>query len=357
MGVLNAFSKDQSVNEEHGMAYFLSRLLLVVLPMIAWQVVELCILPSNFFTFRPWEAVKVQNNALFRGPFYPNQNIDMQAAGDLDPRGPRLKRVRFQTDGSGYRNPKEYQPDVRYDFLLVGDSNFAGASVDEDDTLRAVLEREHGKTAYCCASVFPESQAFMHDIRIQANPPRFVVLDFRPEDVVYGRYAKWPGCSPVNDTVDGKLCRSISLWDRILFRCTGDAFRTLYDRAHAQVGFNYLRARLLLAKRRPEPALTLRDAEANFRSVIDSMIGLRATLRAQGTELIILLMPLPYPVGVGDLVAQSLENHVPMVHWQASSSYAREADLRSWYEVNDSHWREASIVLAAKRIVAVSEGL
>jgi len=338
------------------MTGFLFRVLAVFLPLLVWQTVELFVLPSNYFTFRPWEAVKVQDGGLFRGPFYPNQNIDMQSAGDLDPQGPRLKRIRFQTDSSGYRNPREYDPSTRYDFLLAGDSNFAGASVDEDDTLRAVLEREHGKRAYSYASVFPESQAFMQDPRVVANPPRFVVLDFRPEDVVYGRYATWPACAAINDSVHARICKPVTLLDRLLFGCTSDAFRIVYDRAQAQVGFNYLRARMLLARRRHDPPLTVRDAERNFRAVVESLVEFRRLLNERGTELIVLLMPLPYPPGVGDLVARHLEGHVPMVHWQASSSYAAEADLRTWYEVNDSHWRESSIVRAAKRIVAASEG-
>lgn len=345
-----------SNSQRYDMIYFLSRLLMVFLPLVMWQLVELFVLPSTFFTFRPWESVRVQNGGLFRGPFYPNQNIEMQAAGDLDPQGPRLKRVRFQTDGSGYRNPQEYGDDTRYDFLLVGDSHFVGASVDEADTLRAVLEREHGKKAYNCASVFPESQAFMHDPRIQANPPRFVVLEFRPEDVVYGRYATWPTCSPVNDTVHAKICKPVSHWERFLFNSSSDAFRTVYDRAHTQLGFNYLRARLMLARRRIDPPLTIQQAEANFRAVIESLFGLSERLRERGSGLIVLLMPVPYPAGVGDLVARHLENRVPMVHWQAGSPYAHEADMNTWYEVNDSHWRESSIVVAAKRIVAVSEG-
>ena len=338
------------------MPYFFSRLFLVVLPLIVWQIVELFILPNNCFTFRPWESLKIQNGSLFKGPFYPNQNVAMWAAGDLNPRGVRSKFVRFQTDRSGYRNHGDYASDIKYDYLLVGDSNFAGANVDDSDTLRAVLENEYGKKAYTYASSYPPTKSFLNDDRITTNPPKFVVLDFRPEDVVFGRYATWPKGKPVNQSQTAKLGEPVSLWELFLFENTSVAFRIIYDRAHAQLGYNFLRARLKLAKRRQDPQLTVQEAEANYHAVIESMVTLRGRLQKQGTELIVLLMPLPYPAGVGDLVAQNLEDRVPMVHWQAGSPYAAEAMQESWYEPNDSHWRKSSIVCAAKRIVAASEG-
>lgn len=338
------------------LAYFL-RLLLVVSPILLWQAVELFVLPSNFFTFRPWEAVTVQNSGLFRGPFYPRQDISMRAAGDLDPRGPRLKQVRFRTDSYGYRNPEDYVSSPRYDFLLVGCSNFAGANVDDDRTLRAVLERDYHKRVYTYASYYPNTNSFTNDVRVKRNPPRFVVLDIRPQDVIHGRYVDWPVDPPINESQKALLDEPCQLWERAVFSGTSDEFRILIDRAGKQLAYNWFRARAMLAKRKQEPPLTIDEARRNFGLVLESMVRLRETLRKQDCELIVLLMPLLFPEGVGDVFAAELEKHVPMVHWQATSPYRDEIDPRQWSEPNDSHWRESSILCAARRIAGVSEGL
>ena len=338
------------------MTYFFSRLLVVVLPLLVWQVIELFILPGNYFTFRSWEALTVRNLGLFTGPLHPNQDISMMSAPDLDPRGPRLKSVRFRTDSSGYRNLADYSSEVTYDSLLIGDSNFAGVNVDDADTLAGVLERDYGKTVYNAAFGYPHAKAFVNDLRIKANPPRWVVLDFRPQDVVYGRYATWPEPGAVNQSLKARLGEMPSLWERFLFASTSESFRIVYDRATAQLGYNFLKARLGLAIRSREAPLSTEQVERNFEAVLSSLEAMRSRLREQGSDLMILLMPVPYPPGVGDAFAARLERKVPMVHWQAASLYAHEGNPVAWFEPYDSHWREASIQKAARRIVAASVG-
>lgn len=339
------------------MQYFFIRLLLVAAPLLAWQIVELFVMPLNYFTFRPWEALLVQNQGLFRGPFYPNQDIEMWAAGDLNPRGHRARHVRFRTDDHGYRNQRSYEPSARYDFLIVGDSHFCGASLHDRNTLSVVLEREYDKKTYNYASGWPRCKSFITDRRILANPPRYVVLDFRPEDVVYGRYGAWPRCIPSNDSVQSMLCEPVSLWHRFLFHSTSDRFRVMYDRASKQLGFNFMRARMNLALPKPQPGITVEQATNNVQDFIDATIRLQDELDARGTKLILLLVPLPYPEGVGDYVAGSLSPRVPMVHWQSSSSYRWELTAEPWYEEKDSHMTKKSIKKAAQRIIEMTLSL
>lgn len=338
------------------MRYFFVRLLLVAAPLLAWQVIELLVLPSNFFTFRPWEATRVQNYGLFPGPFYPNQDIAMWSVGDLNPRGPRTTHVHFRTDDHGYRNPRPYDSQARYDFLVVGDSQFAGPNLDDPDTLAFVLEREHGKTAYNYASGWPLCQSFINDERIRSNPPRFVVLDFRPEEAIHARYATWPRCEPINDSLQAMLCEPVPLWHQFLYRVTNDDFRVVYDRASRQLGYNFLRARMNLAIRKPQPRLTSQQAEKNVHEFIDAMVSFQDELRTRDMTLLLLLVPVPFPEGVGDYVAARLSRRVPLVHWQASSSYRGELTVAPFFDEDDSHMSKYGVLRSAKRIVELAEG-
>ena len=338
-----------------GMTYFFGRLFLVALPLLVWQVVELFFLPPNFFTFRPWEALTAKCLGLFTGPLYPDRDLSMMSAPDMDPRGPRLKRIRFRTDSYGYRNLSDYDASTTYDYLLVGDSNFAGVNVDEPDSLAGVLEQDFGKKVYNAAFGYPHAKAFVNDPRIAANPPRWVILDMRPQDVLHGRYSTWPGVPGGNTSLKAKLGETPTPWERFLYATTSEPVRVLYDRAAKQLGYNFLRARLGLAKARPEPLLTPEQATTNFIAVLDSLVNMRQKLRERGSDLLVLLMPVPYPIGVGDAFASRLEQYVPMVHWQATSPYADECNPDTWFEPHDSHWQESSIRKAAKRIVAKSQ--
>jgi hypothetical protein len=339
------------------MRYFFTRLLLVAAPLFAWQIVELFVLPPNYFTFRPWEAARVHNDGLFRGPFYPNQRIEMWSAGDLNPRGLRKTFVRFRTDDYGYRNPQPYNADTRYQFLLVGDSQFAGPNLHERDTLGVVLEREYGRPAYNYASGCRLCQSFIQDTRIAKNPPKFVVLDFRPEEAFYGRFTNWPRCTPVNDSLQAMLCDPVPLWHRILYQTTNDDVRIMYDRATRQHGYNWLRARMNLALRKPLPGLTLQQAERNILDFINAMVSLQGELRARGMTLVLLLVPVPYPEGVGDYVAGRLSPQVPMVHWQSGSPYRSDLATDPWFDEDDSHMSKLSILKCAYRIIELTSSL
>jgi len=92
---------------------------------------------------RPWEGLSAQNNQLFNAPFYPNQEIKMEAVGDLGHHTDKavVKKVRWQTDYLGFRNDTLYpDPDV----VLLGYSNVVGSSLDQDDNLAGQLVKATG---------------------------------------------------------------------------------------------------------------------------------------------------------------------------------------------------------------------
>jgi len=101
----------------------------------------------------PHEMLATFDYRLGHGRYHRQQQGDMQVPfGDmvsLDPKtGPVIaqpRRVRFKTDGAGFRNDKDYQNEP---VLLVGDSFIAGSGNTQADLLSAQLERDYGLPAY-----------------------------------------------------------------------------------------------------------------------------------------------------------------------------------------------------------------
>ena len=113
---------------------------LFILPIIIIPFIETFFLPVNFFNYRTWEALAFLNkNYKSEGPFYPNYQVEMEEEGDLAFHTPDaiLKKTNWITDEIGYRNNQFIQnPDV----LLIGDSFFAGSSLDQSETLNNQLQ-------------------------------------------------------------------------------------------------------------------------------------------------------------------------------------------------------------------------
>jgi hypothetical protein len=149
----------------------------------------------------------------------------------------------------------------------------------------------------------------------------------------------------------------VPLWHRILYQTTNDDVRIMYDRATRQHGYNWLRARMNLALRKPLPGLTLQQAERNILDFINAMVSLQGELRARGMTLVLLLVPVPYPEGVGDYVAGRLSPQVPMVHWQSGSPYRSDLATDPWFDEDDSHMSKLSILKCAYRIIELTSSL
>lgn len=122
------------------MRYLVVKFGLFILPIIIIPIIETFFLPVNFFNYRTWEALAFMNkNYKSEGPFYPNYQIEMEEEGDLAFHTPQAipKKTNWIIDEIGYRNNHFIQnPDV----LLIGDSFFAGSSLDQSETLNNQLQ-------------------------------------------------------------------------------------------------------------------------------------------------------------------------------------------------------------------------
>jgi alginate O-acetyltransferase complex protein AlgJ len=156
---------------DRGVKRLLSKLALLVMPFVVWPLIEVFVLPMNFFTFRIWETISVNSMRIMSGPFYPNMHMKMEEEGELAPHTPYAEKrvVEWYTDEYGYRNR-----DSKCDVLLIGDSNITGAKLSQEETLAEVLERQMGKDVYSFAPA--TMNRFLATDRFQESPPKLVIV-------------------------------------------------------------------------------------------------------------------------------------------------------------------------------------
>jgi len=140
--------------------------------------IEVFILPADQFTFRVWEALATSWDRLelfFHGPFYPNQSLKTTELGDLAYTSPHAvpKQVIWRTDAIGFRNTRFVK---QADVLLIGDSNIAGSSLSQDETLADVL-KSYDLNAYALApgDINTFINLYKNDV---VSVPKTVVLSF-----------------------------------------------------------------------------------------------------------------------------------------------------------------------------------
>ena len=124
--------------------------------LILMSIIEI-VTPSEFTTYRSWEALKAESKGMFIGPFYPNKNVRRNEYGDLahHTKYEVLKKdVYWQTDALGFRNKEVIdQPDL----VFLGQSNIAGCSVSQNENISSQVSKISGLSSYNMAPYsFPE---------------------------------------------------------------------------------------------------------------------------------------------------------------------------------------------------------
>ena len=170
------------------MKKFITKFLLFALPFLVLVVVELFVLPLDYFTFRVWESVKVDTfKELLPGYFYPRVDMIKTEQGDIGHHTIFAvnKTVEWHTDKSGYRNREDARaPEV----VIVGDSNTVGAGLTQNEILSVVLGNRLGTWVYSFA---PASlNTFLRERRLIREKPRVVVVAAIEWDVLLLRPLK-----------------------------------------------------------------------------------------------------------------------------------------------------------------------
>ena len=120
------------------MRRFILKTVLFSLPLLLLFAEVL--LPTNTFTYRPWEALIYNSKKGLAFSFYPNQSLVMNSVGDLcdHTQNEIIKYENWNTDKLGYRNDTFIK---KADVLFIGDSFIAGSGLSQDSTITSQLRK------------------------------------------------------------------------------------------------------------------------------------------------------------------------------------------------------------------------
>lgn len=317
------------------MLRFVRRLGLFLLPFVGLVVVE-SLLPVDFFTFRCWEALRETGFVYLPGEFYPNQHILKYEAGDhLGFRDPVRLKVDWYTDEYGFRNRPCVNPPDRYDYVLLGDSNIVGCSLDQSDTLAEVLARKGNCTVYSYGGA--PKRRFWSDPRFRDYPPRTIVVEARP-----GEFYK----ALMRD------CNSVEPCE-MPHSCLPMQVQVVMDRIYKQSMLQFIKSRLGSARTADPFAATSSDLSLDDRVTftVNSVLAMQAKAHEWGSDFIFFLMPWVDRT-LDAAVVQLRQAGVKTIAYLPTDQYPNGVDIDWYYHLyRDTHWTKEAVVMTADEIL------
>ncbi|MEJ8800601.1 alginate O-acetyltransferase AlgX-related protein [Pontibacter sp. H249] len=342
------------------------KIFLLALPFLLWPLIEVLVLPMNFFTFRIWETISVNKMRVMSGPFYPNMHMKMEEEGELAPHTPFAEKrvVEWYTDEYGYRNR-----DSKCDVLLIGDSNITGAKLSQEETLAEVLERQIGKDVYSFAPA--TINRFLATDRFQEAPPELVIVSSIERRI--------PELQPVGANGIGSKVRNLTgniinsspalTWmavtaDRIsklgLYRKTLANIERSFGKKEYISYSNEFFIEGEVANR------AYSEEEINY--LADVLEGYKKALEERGIEFI--FMPIPNkeniyyqllpskkkPDFLPRLMAELHEREVKVVDLQSNFEELYQNKNVSLYPADDAHWNHVAVEVAADLVSSQLQG-
>jgi alginate O-acetyltransferase complex protein AlgJ len=349
--------------KKYGLKYFI-----FLLPFLAVVLVELFVLPIDFFTFRVWETlVKQHSFGILQGPFYPNMTIvKTEEGGDLKPSptcAVKKKNVVWQTDAYGYR--KAASATRKYPVIIVGDSNTAGSGLSQTEMLSEVLENRLGKSVYPLA---PESAKyiFKHELLTQTKP-EVIILAYMERGILTGNYKISPHADFRNLSAGDSILWAIKLDPAIQF------LAITLDRALKANMLHYLKARLNSkpvpptgqAAGNPCPILFLQGAKANQDIPDDSRRQAVLNIKRLSDfftdrDIRFIFLPIPNkeniyyqslgtarPVFLEKLIGELRTLGVEVIDTQQAFEEVTRQTSAHLYHRDDTHWNREGVNVAA----------
>lgn len=321
------------------MKRFFLKMAIAALPLILFEIVELLVLPIDFFAFRAWEALtpSVGYSQLFPGPFYPNQKLVKWSAGDLHPHGARTRLIDFYTDEYGFRNRSSKKQS--YDIVVVGDSLIVGSHLKQNEIISEALERK------CHCSVYNYAGGGAIDLKRFVTDPRFLSSDKRPKLVIYQArpwdFEKLEGRFPVlNDDMPVREPDkpSISKWDII------------WDRFHKQMGLHYIQARWhLVSFGNPFLDNSPPSPELVYEHSIKAVHSYQQFFSKKGIKFMLLILPSQDP-RVHRILSTLSNEGISVVDFY-QESIRPDFKFEQVYFEEDTHWRPEWVELAADKVL------
>jgi alginate O-acetyltransferase complex protein AlgJ len=372
------------------MRRLLLKLILFLLPFLGVFALELWVLPIDFSTFRVWEALKVDSlKWALPGYFYPNMEVTKTEDGDLAPHTPLTvkKRVLWQTDRYGYR--KAGNPSARYDIVIVGDSNTAGSSLTQKETLSEVLGEVLGVAVYPLA---PASiNTFLKDVRFMDFPPKIVVLATIEREITHlrqpkrelvrvGRLKKWlsglelsikaaPAVQVVAISVDRALRWNLLHYCRASLRRAVSGPSSAVSPAASAPSLAATGGTQWAASSGKGPMLFLQGVQANepvtddrIRQTVATISSYNALLKARGIRFVFLPIPNKENIYADHLPVKSKPDFllrlipalqasgVETIDAQAAFDEAYRTKGALLFHLDDSHWNREGVRLSANLV-------
>lgn len=325
-------------------------------PLLLWQLLELFVLPVDFFAFRVWESMVVKTYPVPEmGPFYPNQHVVKYSIGAYDNfyqvKNPRRKLEEWYTDVNGYRNRPRAVPEKGYDVFVWGNSDIVGAFNNQPDILSEAIERTCGLTAYS-ASGAAIAPMYVSDPLLAERPPRFFVVQLYM-DVVPARMMR------TTFNFDGFKLREPTRWPVWAM--------ILLDRLDKQPAREWARSRLKITEiqrlvdhfqgtRKTIATSIEMGTEEAFDRMVEKIGIMNAKLKTMGSEIVLLFQPVPKRIhDYRPLIERLRAMNYKLAAWYPTEQWPDGVPTGYWH-TEDSHWTEAAILDSAQRICATIHG-
>jgi alginate O-acetyltransferase complex protein AlgJ len=337
------------------------KLSLFLFPFIAYYLIELFVLPIDFFTFRVWEALVVRNYffaTLLPGPFYPDMKITKVEEGDLavHTKWSVKKKTFWQTDRFGFRKgDADARPD---DIVIIGDSYTAGQGLSQEAILSEVLERKLKVGVYPFAPA--DINLFLRKPRFQASPPKTVILEAAESAIL-----SLPSPRQSENTFITKIIYLIEYHDPL------QPVVVLADRISKANLVQYLNSNIFTHHEHPHVGSEFflwgddynRDVSlGKIESTIQTIKAYNKIFSSQHIRFIFLPIPCKENIYyellpskkkatfLGQLIPALKDAHIEVVNTQSGfeAMYARGIKP---YISDDTHWNEAGVNLTADLII------
>jgi hypothetical protein len=327
------------------------KILLLALPLLAMAFLEALIFPRDQFTFRAWEAIKVNFfSESLPGPFYPNTRHTFWEAGDSDKKKIKNRKNLWVTDGYGHRNERLPRQGEVYG-VLVGDSNIVGSSLDQKDLLSERLTKRTGDLWINLSHEY--ITPWEHPI-CKVNRPKWIVYELKRGSLLNLPNLGGRGSDPVSQKNQNVLVRidhttklSILNKARSWFGCGAISIREQVQSPHLAITFSQLQNALTQGFIPRELG-----GYKNVSEMTPLQILRQHQAKCDSMGIVFILVVLPDTEKEADPLIRQIElAGVRTIGFLPSNSFPRGADLESFWQKEDSHWSKKGIEITAEKIV------
>lgn len=327
------------------------KIFLLASPLFVMAYLEAVVFPLDQFTFRAWEAIKVN---LFQkslpGPFYPNIRRTFLEAGDDDKKKIKNRKNLWITDVYGHRNERLPEQGEVYG-VIVGDSNIVGSSLDQKDLLSESLTKRTGDLWINLSHEY--INPWEHPA-CKSNRPKWIIFQLKRGSLLNLPNLGGRGSDPVSQknqsvlvSVDHATKISFLNKARSWVGCRAIAISEQLQDPHLSIPL----AQLEIALAQGCVPRELGACE-KFTKMTPLQILKEHQAKCDSMGIFFILVVLPDTVKEADLLIRQIElAGVRTIGFLPSNTFPRGADLEQFWQKDDSHWSKKGIEITAEKIV------